>query len=286
MNALRLDPLFDLTGCVAVLTDDHSGSWRAIAEALGAQGARLILTARRTAAPEQACDAFAASGIGAHGLPVDLADRPSLIKAAQAAREPFGPPDILVDAAGNNIRKPFPETEDSDRDATLALSLTAPFLLTRAFALTKEERGWGRIIDIASFQSVLAFNLSGVYGASKAGLALLTRATAEHWSPFGVNGNAIAPGFYPSPLTAAVFSDPARARACRSHDERSQWRAVRPPRRGDLPRFGRERPCHGSDPLHRRRRPCQVKGTRRLPCARITESNQMYLGDRLHWPRP
>lgn len=212
MNARRFDHLFDLTGRVAVVTGGHSGIGRAVAEALGAQGARLILMARRAEALGRACDAFAAGGIEARGLPVDLSDRPSLIKAAQAACEPFGPPDILVNAAGNNIRKPFPEIEDADWDATLALNLTAPFLLTRAFAPAMKERGWGRIINIASLQSVRAFNLSGAYGASKGGLAQLTRATAEYWSPFGVTCNAIAPGFYPTPLTAAVFSDPARAR--------------------------------------------------------------------------
>lgn len=279
MNACRLDPLFDLIRRVAVVTGGHSGIGRAIAEALGAQGARLILMARRAAALEQACDAFAASGIEARGLPVDLADRPSLIKAAQAAREPFGPHDILVNAAGNNIRKPFPEIEDSDWDATLALNLTAPFLLTRAFAPNMKERGWGRIINIASLQSVRAFNLNGVYGVSKGGLAQLTRATAEYWSPFGVNCNAIAPGFYPTPLSGAVFSDPAHARR---HAEATM--IGRNGKRADLRGAAiflasdTEHLCHGSDPLRRRGLQCQVKGPCRMPCARITGWNQFTWG--------
>ena len=73
------------------------------------------------------------------------------------------------------------------------------------------ERGWGRIINIASLQSTRAFPDSAPYGAAKGGVLQLTRATAEAWSPRGVTCNAIAPGFFPTALTAPVFADPQRA---------------------------------------------------------------------------
>jgi gluconate 5-dehydrogenase len=75
------------------------------------------------------------------------------------------------------------------------------------------DRGWGRILNIASLQSVRAFANSGPYGASKGGIMQLTRATAEYWSRHGVTCNAIAPGFFSTPLTAPVFADPQRAQA-------------------------------------------------------------------------
>ena len=93
----------------------------------------------------------------------------------------------------------------------MAVNLAAPFFVTRALAPAMKAKGWGRIINIASLQSVRAFNNSGPYGASKGGVMQLTRATAEYWSAFGVTCNAIAPGFFNTPLTAAVFGDVAKA---------------------------------------------------------------------------
>ncbi|TAG05473.1 MAG: SDR family oxidoreductase [Betaproteobacteria bacterium] len=207
----RLDALFDLTGRVAVITGGNSGIGKAIAFALGAQGAKLVLMARRQTELDAVCAEFADHGIAAIGIPVDLADRTALEAACKAAAEPFGTPDILVNCSGINIRRPFPELTDDDWDATLAINLAAPFFMTRALAPAMKTKGWGRIINIASLQSVRAFNNSGPYGASKGGVMQLTRATAEYWSAFGVTCNAIAPGFFNTPLTAPVFADPTKA---------------------------------------------------------------------------
>lgn len=203
--------LFDLTGHVAVVTGGNSGIGEAIAFALGRQGARLVLMARRQAELDAACGRLHNDNIAAAGVAVDLSDRRALNAACEDAAKPFGAPDILVNCAGINIRKPFPELSDDDWDATMAINLAAPFLLTRALAPVMKAKGWGRIINIASLQSVRAFNNSGPYGASKGGVMQLTRATAEYWSQFGVTCNAIAPGFFKTPLTAPVFSDPVKA---------------------------------------------------------------------------
>jgi NAD(P)-dependent dehydrogenase (short-subunit alcohol dehydrogenase family) len=208
---MRLDSLFDLGGRVAVVTGGNSGIGKAIAFALGRQGAKLILMARRKAELDEACAELAAESIAAHGVAVDLADREALIEACFEVAEPFGAPDILVNCSGINVRKPFVENTDADWDATMAINLTAPFLLTRALAPAMKSKGWGRIINIASLQSVRAFGNSAPYGASKGGVMQLTRATAEYWSPFGVTCNAIAPGFFNTPLTAPVFRDVAKA---------------------------------------------------------------------------
>ena len=205
--------LFDLTGRVALVTGGNSGIGRAIALALARAGARAILVARRERDLDESARIFAAEGLEARALAADLTDRADVAALPARAEAAAGSPDILVNAAGVNIRKPFPDLGDDDWDATIALNLTAPFLLSRAFAPAMAGRGWGRIVNVASLQSVRAFANSAPYGASKGGVMQLTRATAEYWSRRGVTCNAIAPGFFSTPLTAPVFGDPARAQA-------------------------------------------------------------------------
>jgi gluconate 5-dehydrogenase len=173
----------------------------------------VILVARGAAALEAAQREIEAAGGRAATHACDLIDRAALFACARAAAGPFGAPDILVSAAGVNIRKPMLEITENDWDATLRLNLDAPFFMAQKLAPAMIAKGWGRIINIASLQSVRAFGNSGAYGASKGGVMQLTRAQAEAWSKHGVTANAIGPGFFATPLTAPVTSDPARWKA-------------------------------------------------------------------------
>ena len=199
----RMAGLFSLEGRTAFVTGGNSGIGLAIARALGMAGARLILAARREAELARAVAELAAEGIAAEALPLDLT-RPDFT-ALEAA------PDILVNAAGVNLRQPFAEVTAAAFDLHMALHLRAPFLLTQRFAPRMAAQGWGRILNIGSLQSFRAFPDSAPYGAGKGGIAQLTRAMAEAWSRQGITCNAIAPGFFPTPLTAPVFNDAARA---------------------------------------------------------------------------
>jgi gluconate 5-dehydrogenase len=202
--------LFDLSGRVALVTGASSGIGRTIALALAEAGAAVVLVARRAAKLDAVRDEIAGARGRAAALPSDLADRDSLKNCSLRAAEYFGAPDILVSAAGTNLRSPILEVSEQDWDMTMKLNLDAPFFLAQRLAPAMIARGFGRIINIASLQSLRAFEDCAPYGASKGAIAQLTRAQAQAWSRHGVNANAIAPGFFATELTAPVARDRER----------------------------------------------------------------------------
>jgi len=213
MAAKAIFELFNLAGKVALVTGANSGIGAEIADALAEAGAAIVLVARRAPELDAARISIQTKGGRAATIPCDLSDRRAIDACAAEAPSFFGAPDILVSAAGVNIRRPMLELTEGDWDTTLRINLDAPFFLAQKLAPAMMAKGWGRIINIASMQSVRAFGNSGPYGASKGGVLQLTRAQAEAWSRHGVNTNAIAPGFFATPLTIPVTSDPVRWKA-------------------------------------------------------------------------
>lgn len=208
-----LRSLFSLTGKVALVTGGSSGIGKGMARALAGAGATVIVLARSVEALDQTVAEFKAAGTRAERISTDLADPASIDQAATEILRRFGALDILVNAAGINLRPPLPQVTSEDWDRTMAVNLAAPFRLAQRFGPLMAERGWGRIINVLSQQAYRAFGNSGAYGASKGGLLSLTRSQAEAWSPRGVCCNAVVPGFVPTAMTAAVASDPVRSAA-------------------------------------------------------------------------
>lgn len=200
--------VFDIAGRVAVVTGASAGLGRAVATALALAGARVVGVARRA----DALSSWHAEKAGDTAfVTADLSDPAIAADVASKAAEHFGAPDILVNAAGVNTREHADDVTDEGWRKTLDLNLSTPFFLAQQFVPAMKDKGWGRIINFASLQSERAFTNGISYGASKAGVAQLTRAMAEAWSSQGINANALAPGFFPTELTAAVFDDPERA---------------------------------------------------------------------------
>ena len=199
---------FSLTDKVALVTGATSGIGRRQALALAQAGAAVVLLGRREARLQDAVAEIKAVDGRATTLSADLSDRDQLPKIAERAMVPFGSIDILINAAGVNFRQPAEEITLESWDRTLNLNLAVPFFLAREFVSAMKEGGWGRIINIASLQSSRAFPNGLAYGASKGGISQLTRAMAEAWSRHGITCNAIAPGFFPTELTAPVYENP------------------------------------------------------------------------------
>ncbi|MEP3276852.1 MAG: SDR family oxidoreductase [Stappiaceae bacterium] len=200
--------LFDLSGRVACVTGASSGLGRRAATTLAAAGAKVVGVARRQDALE---DWQNEVGESAEFVVADVSDRDGMQVLNDAVSAPFGAPDIAVHAAGINTREAASEVTAEGWDKTLALNLSAPFFLSQALVPAMRDKGWGRIVNFASLQTFRAFPSGIAYGASKAGVAQMTRAMAEAWSPHGITANALGPGFFPTELTEAVFTDPERA---------------------------------------------------------------------------
>ena len=197
---------FDIAGQVAVVTGASSGIGKHLAKALAEAGAKVVLVARRADSIQALADE-----LGGHAVAQDLCTVTDFSQFATELAQPFGAPKLLINAAGVNHRQAPEDITESSWNDTIKLNLSVPFFLSRA--LVPGMKDSGSIINIASLQSVRAFPNSMPYGASKGGVAQLTRAMAEAWSPLGIRANALAPGFFPTELTQAVFDNPEKAAA-------------------------------------------------------------------------
>lgn len=199
--------MFSLAGKVALVTGATSGIGQQQAFALSKAGASVVLAGRRQDRLNETLEIIQSRQGVAASMQADLGSIDNLDDIASKAASFFGSVSILCNTAGVNLREHANDITAESWRQTLDLNLAVPFFLAQKLVPAMTDNNWGRIINIASLQSTRAFANGLAYGASKGGITQLTRAMAEAWSSGGVNCNAIAPGFFPTELTAPVFGN-------------------------------------------------------------------------------
>jgi gluconate 5-dehydrogenase len=210
--------LFDLTGRVAIVTGGGTGIGACLAKGMAEAGAKVVLVGRRPDPLTKSASAIN-EAIGeerAFPLPADVLEydkHPDLIAETKSLAGGV-PPTILLNNAGINVRQKADDLTPEHWKVSLDLMLTAPFFLARAMSESMKEEKYGRIINLASLTSYLAFPDSIPYTSAKSGALGLSRAMAEHFAPIhgfdNVTVNNIAPGYVKTELTAKVFADTKR----------------------------------------------------------------------------
>ncbi|MBW4043508.1 MAG: glucose 1-dehydrogenase [Acidobacteria bacterium] len=207
-----MQSLMSLEGKTAVVIGGTSGIGRALSLGLAEAGADVIATARRKEQVDETASAIESTGRRTARITSDVADRASLEALLAQSLQTFDKVDILINCAGKIKRAPtltFPEDVWQD---ILDTNLTGTLRACQIFGKHMLDRGYGRIINIASLNTFVSLSEVAAYAASKAGVAALTRSLAVEWSRHGVIVNAIAPGVFRTALNAELLDSTPRGK--------------------------------------------------------------------------
>jgi len=205
-------PAFDLQNRVAVVIGGTSGIGRAMAHGLAEAGADVVPTSRSLPQVEAAANEIEERGRRTLRIAADVADAGSLEVLRDQTIATLGKVDILVNCAGRTKRAPTIGFSEADWVDIMDTNLTGTLRACQVFGAHMLERRYGRIINIASLSSFLAFFEVTAYSASKAAVAALTKSLATEWAPYGVIVNAIAPGIFRTALNQRLLDETGRGR--------------------------------------------------------------------------
>ncbi|MEP3330854.1 SDR family oxidoreductase [Sedimentitalea sp.] len=200
---------FDLTGKRALVTGSSLGIGRALARGLAEHGASVVLNARDAARLSEAAEALRTDGFDVSEAAFDVTDGTAVRENISRIEDQLGAIDVLINNAGMQHRAPLEEFPEEAWDQLLRTNVTSAFLVGKAVAGHMIGRGQGKIINIASVQSELARPGIAPYTATKGAIRNLTRGMATDWARHGLQCNAIAPGYFKTPLNQALVDDPA-----------------------------------------------------------------------------
>jgi NAD(P)-dependent dehydrogenase (short-subunit alcohol dehydrogenase family) len=192
----------------AVVIGGTSGIGRALALGLARAGADVVPSSRSREMVDSTADEIESLGVASLRISSDVSDRSSLMALRDSVLTSFGTIDILINSAGITRRVPTVEMDEELWNQIFDVNLTGTLRACQIFGEEMLKRRFGRIINIASLSSFVAFQEVAAYGASKAAVASLTRSLAVEWSRFGVTVNAIAPGIFPTLLNRKIIDSP------------------------------------------------------------------------------
>ena len=215
--------LFDLKGKTALITGASRGIGYAIATALSGAGARIVLNGRTPATLGEAAGSLRATGAIVETAAFDVTDAAAVRTAIDDLEASLGPIDILVNNAGIQRRAPLDQFDDNDWRELMSTNLDSVYYVSKAIAPHMIARGRGKIINIGSVQCELARPGIAPYTASKGAVRNLTRGMCADWARHGIQVNAIAPGYFATPLNKALVEDPAFDDWLRKRTPAGRW---------------------------------------------------------------
>lgn len=218
--------LFDLTGRIALVTGSSQGIGQALAAGLASSGAAVILNGRNESRLADAAAELEKTGAKVYRLVFDVTDHAAAAKAIDEFEKETGAIDICVNNAGMQYRAPLEDFPADAFEQLLRTNIGSVFNVGQAVARHMIKRGNGKIINIASVQTALARQSIAPYTATKGAVGNLTKGMATDWAKHGLQCNAIAPGYFDTPLNAALVADPDFTAWVEKRTPASRWGKV------------------------------------------------------------
>ncbi len=216
-------PVFDVEGKVILVTGSARGLGAAFAHGFLEAGARVVLNSAHEESMAAAQEKLRGEGYDVPGYCFDISDETAVTAAIARIEEEVGPIDVLVNNAGIQRRKPLLEVPAEPWREVLEGNLTGAFLVGRAAAVRMAQRGHGKIINVTSLNAALARTGIAPYCSAKGGLKMLTQSMATEWGEYGINVNAIGPGYFDTEMTAPLVQDPEFDAWVRSEVPLRRW---------------------------------------------------------------